>query len=148
MKVSLVFLSSQYEDIAKSMKDLQEKNKKLQVENFSLRSQILTMTNDINQQKKALNDYEQYSRQDCLEFSGIPKPAWKDINAIIIDIAEVVGFDITKDDISVSHRLQRNKHNPDTPSTIIAKFVRRETKKSSTEQGNFCGIRPTMIRVF
>ena len=84
VKASLHFLSSQYDDLSKSVKDLSERNKVLQVENASLRLQLLTMTNDINQQKDALNDYEQYSRRECLEISGIPKKIKEDTNQIVI----------------------------------------------------------------
>ena len=52
----------------------------LRVENASLRSQLLSMTNDINQLKDAQNDYEQYSRRECLEISGIPKKMREDTN--------------------------------------------------------------------
>ena len=114
VKASLHFLSSQYDDLSKSVKDLSERNKVLQVENASLRSQLLTMTNDINQQD-ALNDYEQYSRRECLEISGMPKKIKEDTNQIVIDIGEMLGVEITEDDLSVSHRLPPNKRNPDRP---------------------------------
>ena len=129
VKASLHFLSSQYDDLSKSVKDLSERNKVLQVENASLRSQLLTMTNDINQQKDALNDYEQYSRRECLEISGIPKKIKEDTNQIVIDIGEMLGIEITEDDLSVSHRVPPNKRNPDRPPAIIAKFVRRDKKE-------------------
>ena len=112
----------------KSVKDLSEKNKVLQVENASLHSQLLTMTNDINQQD-ALNDYEQYSRRECLEISGIPKKMKEDTNQIVIDIGEMLCVEITEDDLSVSYRLPPNKRNPDRPPAIIAKFVRRDNKE-------------------
>ena len=129
LKVSLNFMSQQYDDLMKSVKKLQDDNKTLQVENSSLRKQLLAATNDLNLQKDALNEYEQYSRRDCLEFSGIPKRATENTNQIVIDIAEAAGVDIEEDDISVSHRLPPNKRNNDRPPVIIAKFVRRDTRE-------------------
>ena len=119
VKASLLFLSSQYADISKSVKNLSERNKVLQVENASLRSQLLTMTNDINQQKDSLNDFEQYSRRECLEISGIPKKIKEDTNQIVIDIGQMLGVEITEDDLSVSHRLPPNKRNPDRPPSDV-----------------------------
>ena len=92
------------------------------VENASLRSQLLTMTNDINQQKDALNDYEQYSRRECLEISGILKKIKEDTNQIVIDIGEMLGVKITEDDLSVSHRLPPNMRNLD--NSIPSKNIR------------------------
>ena len=88
LKVSLNFMSQQYDDLVKSVKILQDDNKTLQDENSSLRKQLLAATTDLNLQKDALNGYEQYSRRDCLEFSGIPKRATENTNQIVIDIAE------------------------------------------------------------
>ena len=103
LKVSLNFMSQQSDDLMKSVKNLQDDNKTLQVENSSLRKQLLAATNDLNLQKDALNEYEQYFRRDCLEFSEIPKRATENTNQIVIDIAEAAGVDIEEDDISVSH---------------------------------------------
>ena len=60
LKVSLNFMSQQYDDLMKSVKKLQDDNKTLQVENSSLREQLLAATNDLNLQKDAFNEYEQY----------------------------------------------------------------------------------------
>ena len=129
LKVSLNFMSQQYDNLMKSVKKLQDDNKTLQVENSTLRKQLLAATNDLNLQKDALNEYEQYSRRDCPEFSGIPKRATENTNQIVINIAEGAGVDIEEDDISVNHRLPPNKRNNDRPPLIIAKFVRRDTRE-------------------
>ena len=41
-------------------------------ETASLRTQILSITNDLKQAKKSLNELEQYTRRDCTEIRGIP----------------------------------------------------------------------------
>ena len=38
------------------------------------RTQVLSITNDLKQAKKSLNDLEQYTRRDCTEIRGIPLP--------------------------------------------------------------------------
>ena len=53
-------------------------------ENASLRTQILSITNDLKQAKKSLNDLEQFTRRDCTEIRGIPlseEPSEEDTNA-------------------------------------------------------------------
>ena len=112
------------------MKDHQDKNKFLETENSLLRGQLAAVQNDINQQKDALNEYEQYSRREWLEFCGIGKRPIEDTNKIILTIGDALGVQINEEDISVSHRLPQNKHNVDKPPIIIAKFVRRDTKEN------------------
>ena len=130
MEASLNFMSKQQDDMAKSLKDLQDKNKFLETENSLLLGQLAAVQNDINQQKDALNEYEQYSRRECLEFCGIGKRPIEDTNKIILTIGDALGVQINEEDISVSHRLPQYKHNVDKPPIIIAKFVRRDTKEN------------------
>ena len=52
-----------------------EKDKTALVEeNASPRTQVLSITNDVKQAKKSLNDLEQYTRRDCTEIHGNPLP--------------------------------------------------------------------------
>ena len=130
MEASLNFMSKQQDDMAKSLKDLQDKNMFLETENSLLRGQLAAVQNDINQQKDALNGHEQYSGREYLEFCGIGKRPIEDTNKIILTIGDALGVQINEEDISVSHRLPQNKHNVDKPPIIIAKFVRRDTKEN------------------
>ena len=52
-----------------------EKDKTALVEeNASPRTQVLSITNDLKEAKKSLNDLEQYTRRDCTEIHGNPLP--------------------------------------------------------------------------
>ena len=129
IKASINFLSVKYDDLDKAVKDLEKQNKILQLENSSLKVQLLAQAKEINQHHDLLNEYEQYSRRECLEISGIPQRPRENTNQIVIDIGEAIGVDITEEDISVSHRLAPNKRYPSRPPNIIAKFVRRDMKE-------------------
>ena len=70
---------------------------------------------------------EQYSRRDNIRISGIPPrenedDEWPPTNEIVIETCEKMGIKISDQDISTSHWL------PSKKPTIIAKFVRRDTK--------------------
>ena len=56
MEASLNIMSKQQDDMAKSLKVLQDKNKFLETENSLLRGQLAAVQNGINQQKDALNE--------------------------------------------------------------------------------------------
>ena len=71
----------------------------------------------------------QYSRRECLEIRGIAEDLHyeEDTNDIVVKVAGLLGVEIDGQDISVSHQLPKPKHS-DSPSTIIAKFVRRNVR--------------------
>ena len=59
--------NSKYDQIAKTLKDLDEAKDKQILENASLKAAILKSSNEVKFLKKSLNDLEQYTRRDCLE---------------------------------------------------------------------------------
>ena len=65
-------LNSKYDQIAKTLKDLDEAKDKQILENAGLKAEILKSSNEVKFFKKSLNDLEQYTRRDCLEIRGIP----------------------------------------------------------------------------
>ena len=123
MEASLNFMSKQQDDMAKSLKDLQDKNKFLETENSLLRGQLAAVQNDINQQKDALNEYEQYSRRECLEFCGIGKRPIEDTNKIILTIGDALGVQINEERISnLNHFAIRNTHVYNLLLTVFCPF--------------------------
>ena len=65
-------LNTKYDQIVKTLKDLDEAKDKQIMENASLKAEILKSSNEVKFLKKSLNDLEQYTRRDCLEIQGIP----------------------------------------------------------------------------
>jgi hypothetical protein len=74
---------------------------------------------------------EQYSRRECLEIKGIPVTKDENTDELVTKVCELMGLSIKEEDISVSHRLPiSNKYKGKrTESTIIVKFVRRNTRE-------------------
>ena len=83
--------------------------------------------------KETLNDFDQYSRRDYVEISGLPSKNYEDTNNIVMQVAKEIGVEMKMRDISTSHRLpRRSNSNIDTndgSNPIIEKFIRRDVKE-------------------
>ena len=70
-----------------------------------------TLGQDVNNAVKKLDEIEQYSRRNCLIFTGIkedPDPSREDTDEVIINICNTkLGLDIAEDSIDRSPRLGR-----------------------------------------
>lgn len=129
LQKSLNFLSDQYEDLRKEVGTLRVDNTRLCAENNCLKAEMRSLVNEINVQKNALNEHNQYIRRECLEFSGVPERQGENTNQIVMDICEEIGIKIVEEDISVSHRLPTKRtEQTDRPKKIIARFVRRDVR--------------------
>ena len=64
--------NTKYDNIQVTLSQLEKDKTALVEENASLRTQILSITNDLKQAKMPLNDLEQYTRRDCTEIRGNP----------------------------------------------------------------------------
>lgn len=138
-------IQAKLNDLVKQMNDnytvLHTKLELLEARNASLEAENATLTNRLQTYETCLNNLEQYSRRECVEISGIPEVKEENTDNIVIKVGSLIGLDITKDDISVSHRLPKPSYSAAvregprassnassrTPN-IIVKFVRRETR--------------------
>ena len=68
---SISSLNTKCQNIQETLTQLEKDKKALLEENASLKAQVLSATNDLNQVKRSLNDLEQYTRRDCAEIHGI-----------------------------------------------------------------------------
>ena len=106
-------LNTKYDQIVKTLKDLDEAKDKQIVENASLKAEILKSSNEVKLPKKSLNDLEQYTRRDCLEIRGIPLPSTPtdldQTDEVVLQISEKIGVPMQKSDISISHRIPSRK---------------------------------------
>ena len=131
-------LKTKYDQIAKTLKDLDEAKDKQIVENASLKAELLKSSNELKSLKKSLYDLEQYSRRDCLEIRGIPLPSTPmdpdQTDDVVLKLGEKIGVPIQKSDISISHRIPSRKQFTDEgnpiPPAIVVKFVKRETREN------------------
>ena len=135
-EASLRFMSDKYEDMQRKLNQLEEQNRQLNFENKSLKFHVDTLTQNVRELESEIEEQQQYSRRDCLEFKNIPELEDESTNEIVVNVAELLGVNISHDDISISHRLPPSKPwkdelgntQPPPPPPIIAKFVRRDVK--------------------
>jgi len=120
--------------------DLQEADK----ENSFLKAEVLRLSKAVLDTTEELNNIEQYSRRECCEIAGIPVQPGEDTTDLVIKVGSLMGVDLEKCDISVSHRLPTPSYSSrlgqeDTSGhdrfpalqfpKVIVKFVRREKKE-------------------
>lgn len=139
-------LQAKLDDLVKKMNDnymaLQRKLDLLEARNVSLEAENATLTNRLQSCETCLNNLEQYSRREFVEISGIPEVKDENTDDIVIKVGSLIGLHLTKNDISVSHRLpkrsysaalregphQASSNSSSRAPNIIVKFVRRETR--------------------
>ena len=128
LQKSLDFLSQEYDDSKRETAKQQSEIKNLQLENAALRREVGNLKSSFNNQQTWLNDLEQYVQRECLEFRGIPSTASEDTCDLVVKVANLAGVDITRDDISTSHRIRPKADQSKFPPPIIAKFICRDTR--------------------
>lgn len=125
MQESLDHLYTKFDDINDRVTKVEST-----VNSFHYEIQIQSLTNELNQLKKSINDLEQYSRRDCLEIHGVPATDKEDTSEIVVKVAKLLNIDLKPDEISISHRLGSRKSDSGKQQTpgIIVKFTRRELR--------------------
>ena len=92
---------------------------------FANKAETCRLNDEIVNQAWKVDANEQYSRRENVRISGIDEQTTSNspsTNQIVIDTCRKIGVEITERDISTSHWL------PGKRKTIIAKFIRRDTK--------------------
>ena len=100
----LAFL--QDEDIRKEVRKLfgvEEKEREI----AELKSLVKTQEAQIADQDKRLNELEQYSRRNCLSYTGIPEESAENPVQLAIDLAKTVGVKLDRTDLDRAHRVER-----------------------------------------
>ena len=100
------FISKKYDEINEKVVKMEGEKREIIDENKRMKSEIFNMSNELKEMKESFNTLEQYSRRDCVEVRGIPfaeGTAREDTNNIVVKVSEVMGVNVRKEDISVSH---------------------------------------------
>ena len=120
LQTALRAINEDLERLGKRMKDCEERLKEVSEQPAST-SEIPSL------QLQAFNidRLEQYSRRENVRIRGIPRVEGENTSQLVIDLAKECGVELSKTDISTSHRLQVK--NP-TMAPIICRFVRKEKK--------------------
>ena len=84
--------------------------------------------------REAINDLEQHGRSNTIRMYGVPgrpnEPAVESVNIAVSVINSKLGFNFTRRDIDIAHRLPHFNKSNRSPQAIIVKFVRRMDKLS------------------
>ena len=92
----------------------------------SARSDLQQQTEEINYLNESVDNLEQYTRKNSLEFHGIPENSYESTEEAILKIAAALEVQVIPSDIEISHKLRRKNDN----SVIIAKFCSHKMKTS------------------
>ena len=128
-------------DVAELRKDIAKNNgevEKLKKELISQNKYVASLELDLERVKKAskqqrsdtddlqanLDELEQYSRKNSLEFHGIPEDVGITTDEVVCKVAQAVGVEMEPAKIEISHRLNRKKG----IKPIIAKFANHKDK--------------------
>jgi chromosome segregation ATPase len=125
IKASQEFINAKFEQLSKTIEDLQCQNEFLKQENSQIKANATEMSNRIIQLEEDQEAQNIYSRRDCLELHGIPIQSGEDTDKLVQKVGDLVGTKIKNEDISISHRLPTRGNR--TP-IIIAKFTRRSVQ--------------------
>ena len=90
----------------------------------SARNDLHEHTEEINYLNKSLDNLEQYTRKNSLEFHGVPENSYESTEQAILEIAAALEVQVSPSDIEISHKLRRKNNN----SVIIAKFCSHKVK--------------------
>ena len=119
-------MGNKFDDLLESFRLLKEENQLLKVENAQLKSEVSELNAKLLKLDEEQENINLYSRRDCLEFQGIPQQSEENTNELVKRVIDLVGVEISANDISTSHRLpSRSSRNP---PPIIVKLTRRCTR--------------------
>lgn len=108
-------------DIAKNNGEVEKLKKELIIQNKYVASLELELASvkktsrqqrsDIEDLQRNLDELEQYSHKNSLEFHGIPEDVGIPTDEVVCKVARAVGVEMDPEKIEISHRLYRKKRN-------------------------------------
>ena len=118
IQASQQFMSDKFDQILTEITQLK-------AENVQLKREVNELNDKVSKLEEEQENINSYSRRDCLEFHGIPQNLTENTDELIMRVTNLVGVQITLNDISISHRLPSRRRS--TPP-IIDKCTNRRTK--------------------
>lgn len=121
---TLDFYSEKLTDVEHNLEHTNTKVK-IHDENIdTLKSDNISLRQEVSILKKKLNANAQYLKSNCLEIQGVPESKTENVTDLVVAVAGVLGFNMVPTMIDAAHRLApisgRNG-----PRHIIVKFCRR-----------------------
>ena len=133
LKASLQIKDQELRDLkttfAKASKANIEMAKSLKATTTSLdvaKRDLQKQNEEIEFLNESLDNLEQYTRKNSLEFHGVPENSYASTEEAVLKIAAALDVQVAPNDIEISHQLRRKKGN----NAIIAKFCSHKVKTS------------------
>ena len=150
MKTALLAMLGD-EEVRSMLKDLLGV-KQRETEIADLKEQVAAQKTVIEDQDQRLSELEQYSRRNCLNFTGIPEAKEENTVQLAIDLAKMANVKLERSDIDRARRVGRPKtpasgQSTVTPRPLVVKYVsylkreavwfgRKELKKAKPPRGS------------
>lgn len=97
-----------------------------------LREELIETKKSTIESKAREERQEQYSRRESLRLFNVTEQPNESTDELVVRACQAMGLNISREHISVSHRIGSNKHNRTRP--IICKFISRNTKYAVLEK--------------
>ena len=115
------------EDIRATLRDLfglDEKEKEIR----ELKQEVASQKTLIEEQGERLAELEQYSRRNCLNFTGIPEARDENTVQLAIDVAKMFNVKLDRTDLDRAHRVGKLRktapgQTAPPPRTLVVKFA-------------------------
>lgn len=112
VKQSMDFINCQYEDFMNETKANKEVINNLQKENLNLKETIEQLNGRVNQ-------LEQHARSNNIELQCVPEKNSENLIAIVTQIGEAIGYEISEDKILHCTRIAKMNRESTRPRSII-----------------------------
>lgn len=106
---------------------------KLASEFASLKKQIAERDEKIRELEEKVDDLEQYSRRNIVRISGVPETQGEDTDALAIQLANAMGYDLQPEEIDRSHRVGRMDQ-AKGPRPLLVKMATYKGKRALTSR--------------
>lgn len=115
---------------AKSSDALEKKLQAASTASQKTRRDLDNQAEEINELNDALDNLEQYTRKNSLEFHGIPENSYGSTEEAVLKVAATLDVEVSSSDIEITHKLRRRSGD----SAIIAKFCSHKIKSKLYKQ--------------
>lgn len=131
MESTLNYISTQYDDLIKSLASTTAELKCVKEENARLRSDVEANSGRIKHLEEENARQQQWSRLQNIEITGVPESKDEDTVGIVVTLAKKIGIKLEVGEVEFAHRIQARRPSSSAGGRcIIARLRHRSTKDS------------------